>query len=689
MPSPVERGHRLLTRVVVACSLALFLPLTWPLVTGRVFVFDDLGHYHVPLRHLYQRALQDGDSLLWTPSLFAGYYLHGEGQLGMLHPWHLLLYRLLPLHIAFNLEFLTSYAAAFGGMYWLLRRLRLTVTAALLGGMLFAFSGFLVMHHPHVNLVAVIVHLPWLLACIDVAIAGDRRRARAAGYAGIALVLASALLLGFPQAIWWMFLAASGFTLLRAHETQHWRRLMPCALAAATGLLIGGIQVLPTLDMVAESVRPLQTRAFSLSISLHPWNIIQFWSPYAFVDRGYSGTDFLHVHEFAVYPGALLTLAPLWLWIRRRALTARRTLIVWTAVFAGLMLVLALGQYGYLAIPLTSLPGVGSLRAPARYIVLVQFALAVLAALAVEDLVTLARNRDKADPPALRPLDVAVLCSVPLLSVLTTLLLNTRLLHVRADLPVGPIGHAAIGTAVVAAVTIALLIAARGVSWGVPLLILLTAADLGGAGLEYVFRDAPNTIASLSRGLPDVTQARVVVGWDDFWEDRPVLKGYRLIGGYVGLYPNIANGSPGFLQLAGAQWRIGVDGALAKLPWKASPRARLMPDSATAAVPPDDLGFARVDVDRPGRLVVKTSAPDRRLLATSERFHEGWSATSDGRAIPRVAVDGFVGAAVEAGEHVVEFRFRPRSFVLGCVSTAAGVILLALGTLVMMRIGDE
>lgn len=48
-------------------------------------------------------------------------------------------------------------------------------------------------------------------------------------------------------------------------------------------------------------------------------------------------------------------------------------------------------------------------------------------------------------------------------------------------------------------------------------------------------------------------------------------------------------------------------------------------------------------------------------------------------------VDGFVGGIVDGGTHEVEFRFRPRSFVLGCWMTAAGGILAALGTLVMLR----
>ena len=84
--------------------------------------------------------------MLWTPAIFAGFYLHGEGQIGLFHPFHQLLYRALPLGPAFNLELIASYVAAFAGMVWFLRRLRFSRAAALFGAMLFAFSGFNLLH---------------------------------------------------------------------------------------------------------------------------------------------------------------------------------------------------------------------------------------------------------------------------------------------------------------------------------------------------------------------------------------------------------------------------------------------------------------------------------------------------------------------------------------------------------------
>src|SRR5262245_2586048 len=94
---------------------ALCVPLMVPLLTRRVWTFDDLAAFHLPMRFLYQQALAAGDSILWTPAFYSGVYIFGEGQAGAAHPLHVLLYRLLPLDLAFNLEILSSCVAAAAG----------------------------------------------------------------------------------------------------------------------------------------------------------------------------------------------------------------------------------------------------------------------------------------------------------------------------------------------------------------------------------------------------------------------------------------------------------------------------------------------------------------------------------------------------------------------------------------------
>ena len=695
---------RALTAVVAICSVTLLAPLLWPLATGRIFAWTDLGFFHVPMRAIYQHGLRTGDSILWTPSLFAGYYVHGEGQSGMFHPFHLLLYRWLPLGLAFNLEFIASYVAAFAGMYWFTRRLALSRAAALFAAMLFAFSGFQLLHFLHVNLVAVAAHVPWLLASIDVAIAADDRRARMWGFVAVASVIASAILLGFPQAVWWNVLAGSAFAIFRAGERGRWARLLDCAGAALTGLLIGGIQLLPTLDMTLDSLRASYPRSFALMYSLHPYNVLQFWSPYLFEGRVYGPTDYPWVHELGIYSGAVLVVALPWLWIRRRAMVRQHALILFFVGFGAVAFILSLGRYGGLDVLLTYLPGIGSLRAPVRYIVLCQFALATLAAIAFDDLATMATSE-----PRLAGRDLLVLCVPAALGVLTIALVTTHALPLRR-LPLAPASEAALGLALVIGATALVLLAARGKRWALGLLVMLTAVDLALWGHRYIYRTPPETVAWQTNGIPPVAgdpAARYAA--PENWGNRLLLKGYRMPVGYVALYPTtvLSYVEAPFQRLAGTQWRFAPDLTLIPIPG-ALPRARLLTDvrvtddvvrdinavdlARTALVTrslPDlsgTPGSARLVIDRPGLIVVETTSDGRQLLSIGERFHEGWAATTEGRSLQTARINGdFLACVVDAGSHRVEFRFQPRSFARGRLMSAAGLLCLALGAALVRR----
>jgi hypothetical protein len=664
---------RSLDWVIAACSVALLAPLLGPLLTGRVFVYDDLLSFHLPMRYLYQQALWSGDSVLWTPSIFAGVYLHGEGQVGLFHPFHQALYRLFPLGTAFNLEVIASYVAAFAGMFWLLRRLRCSHAAALFGAMLFSFGGFNLLHLHHVNMVAVVAHIPWLLAAADVLIVDERKRARTLAFVAMSLIPGSELLLGFPQAVWWSMMALAAFSLLRAGETKRWRRLWFCVVAVAIGVLLGGIQLLPTADAAAQSMRAGVAREFALTYSLHPLNLLQLWSPYVFNDGVYSTADTPSFHEFGIYSGAIMPVALAWVWIRRRALHERRALVVGCTVFTVVMLVLALGRYGGLATLLTFLPVLESLRAPARYIVLAQLALAILAAVAFDDLRATADDGHGATPGRQAGLWIPTA-----LGVLTTLVLNARLIGYDGN-PFARAGTAAAGVAILAAVTLLVHMAGRRARWALPVLVLVTAVDLGLWGIRFVYQEAPRTIAEAIEGVPDAPSnpadryaAPPIDG--PYRSDLLVMRGYRLTRGYLALLPATRHplNSGVAMQLSGMRWVITRDGRRRPAEGGAE-RVRLLDARGNPAT-----GDARLVVDRPGRLVVHVDAPDRRSLAFTERFHDGWSATIDGVPRPMVRVEGdFLGCVLEKGVQRVTLRFMPRSFVYGSIVSGFGVVLLA------------
>jgi hypothetical protein len=669
-----------LAALIGVCSLALLAPLFGPALAGRVFVYNDLSWFHLPIRHLYQQALQSGDSVLWTPSIFAGLYLHGEGQGGLFHPFHQILYRLLPLGAAFNLELIANYPAAFAGMCWLLRRLRFGWAAALFGALLFAFSGFNLLHHHHVNLVAVVAHMPWLLAAADVLIAEDRRRTRTLAFAAIALVLGSEVLLGFPQAVWWNMVTLVPFALFRAGQLRQWRRLMPCAAAVAIGVLLGGIQLLPTADFAAQSTRVSLSGEFALTYSMHPYNLFQVWSPYFFARGAYSERDFMWFHDFGVYSGAILPVALIWTWIRRDALPGRRTLSTAVTAFAAVMLILALGRYGGIAWLLTHVPLLQSLRAPVRYVLLVQFALAILAAITMEDLLAIADGRSA--PPSG---SIALLWVPATLGVITTLTLNTGLLPYGRH-TFAAASAAAAGVAIVAAVTLLVYLGARGRRWAIAALVVLTAIDLGAWGIRFIYREPARSIEELTEHVPPPPDdpAESYASAPERGPYRPnilVLRGYRLTSGYAGLFPATQHPieSDVARRLAGTRWTFAQDGRRQPAEGWAE-RVRLVGEDGR-----ESGGSARLAVDRPGQLVADVDAPGRRILAFTERFHSGWSATVDGVPLPMVRVEGdFLGCVVNGGAQRVVIQFMPRSFVYGSIASAIGAVLLA-GVLIFRR----
>lgn len=709
---------RATTWAVVCSTIALFVPFAWPLLSGRVFWADDFLNFHLPLRHLYQQALLAGDSLLWTPSILSGFYIHGEGQVGMLHPFHLILYRLFPLVPAFNIELLANYAMAFAGMVGMLRRLRFGATEALFGGMLFAFCGFLVLHDMHLNLVATAAHLGWLLWSLDVLMDPPSRRARAIAYTSVALLSASQLLMGFPQAAEFNLLAMSAYALVKTVPTCRYATLAAAAAAMLTGTCIGAIQLVPTLDVASESIRPLLGSQFAGELSLHPANLLQLFSPYLLVYRVYTPTWYPFLHEYGLYSCALFVVAPFWVAIRWRSLGHRRSLVIAATAGGAVALLLAFGRYAGLDALFSAVPGVRWTRGSTRFLFLVEFALSIIAVIAVEDLRVVSRH---ADPLRIRLRALWIPAAV---SVVATVAIASRLVRVFPDVLTAPANVAAVGPLIVIAVTALFAASARGVRAALPALVVATAGDLFYAGIRPDYALPPRTLASLTASLPRVQDpssgGRLFVGQSATIPSTnlPVVNGFRLTAGYVALRPAayVDLESPLSLRLSGTEWRWQPEGAL-EATAGALPRARLLSEARFVPLgKPGDIrgvqlefivvdvtrtavvnrilpplagppGQARLVVDRPGWISVETHAPGPQVLALTERFHDGWTATSNGRPMPTLRIHGdFLGCLVDGGDQLIEFRFRPQSFTNGLVVSAIGVGLLALGVAVLYRV---
>jgi hypothetical protein len=338
--------------------------------------------------------------------------------------------------------------------------------------------------------------------------------------------------------------------------------------------------------------------------------------------------------------------------------------------------------------------------------------LAGIASLVFEDVADVNRRRERIDVHRLWPLAVPVVLSLATNVIAPAL--NGSSWAAAHELSFSGAFRAGAGSALVVATTLLFLIAGRGVRWAVPLLVVLVAFDLGSWGYRYAWRIAPpqriDEIAS-AVALPDAARPGdyVLPPPGQATMNIPVLRGFRLSAGYLGLNPRttLDYGDTLAQRLAGVSWRF-TDGGWRRVP-DTMPRARLISDVraseriagdvrqidiariALVDRPVDGLSGVPGDVgvltDRPGRIVVQATAPGRQLLVLTERFHQGWRANDGEREYPTLPVYGdYVGCVIEAGTRRVTFTFVPASARNGLWLTIVGLALIAMSTWRLARV---
>jgi len=685
----------------IACAAVILAVFAAPMVAGKVYTYDDLGNLHLPLRHFYARCLADGLPFDWHPGLFCGFYIQGEGQAGMYHPLHFVVYRFLPLGAAFNVELFLSYPAALVGMYFLLRRWRLSRAAALFGGVAFAFSPYMMLHFMHMHAVATVAHLPWLLYFEVELLCGPRPRRKRAALA-IVLLTASQALLGIPHFVL-LSLVTEAFYAFVAWPKKT-RLLGTLAAAKIAGALLGAVQVLPTLDALSDS-RRLAAPAFEAGMySLEKSNILQLVAPYLFKGRVIAAAGEVNTQEYGAYAGAAVLILALVCLSAAGPGAPRRLGIAGLA--AGVVgFLLAFGEHGPLFPLWSRLPLAAIFRASARFLLLVEVGLVTAAAAAFDGLAR--RDRAKVSWKALSPAAFAAAAAV-FAVVLAQWGALGRFAVESAALKIAGPALLCLAAAVVAA-------AGRGHRLALPLIVLFAAGDLGLYGISFLRHDPPRRVAE---AVPDIAaqvdpayyRIRVVPSYTN----APTMAGYRLSNGFGSLPPRTyldRRTIPGLrvssvMYLAADPAMVEGDRDRAGRTWDLRrvraplPRVRLVSQCIAAenvnaalaeidpaetavadrpvALEPSAPGAARIVRDAPGEVLIDAVAPARQMLVFAERIHTGWRAEIDGAPAEIIRVYGdFMGVVVNAGEHEVRFSFRPASLWWGRLISVCGFAVIA------------
>jgi hypothetical protein len=360
----------------------LFTPDAWKPAGG-----GDLASFLFPTYRFAAASLRAGDLPLWNPYLYGGAPFLADMQAGLFYPPNLLLFLLVPAFSYKAMEWMAVLHVFLAGlfMYLCLRYLEPgrspRVPAALTGAIAYMFSDLFIVHFGNLNLIAVAAWLPLVFLLFWRAL--QTQSLGLAVGAGAALGLAT--LEGHMQITLLIGLALAISALVEATAARSARRgrawpLLALAVTAGVTIGVSALVLLPAFEYSHLSPRAELAYRNAAQYSLVPGLLGEMLVPALFSSREpnlYWGVwDRVAVGYVGIFPLLLAGLAVL----MRRGRRVRLLVVLAAGAF-----LLALGGESVIhGWAYWLLPGFDQLRAPARSVLLVDFALAALAALGLD-----------------------------------------------------------------------------------------------------------------------------------------------------------------------------------------------------------------------------------------------------------------------------------------------------------------
>ncbi len=256
--------------ILVFFAAALGLVFLVPWFTGWTFFARDLTFLFHPMHVFTAENLQAGRLPLWNPHVSGGVYWVGQPQTGLFSPGHLpfWIFSFVPAFTLFQaLHFLLS---GLGG-YLLVRSRCGPRWVALAAALLWSLNGFWRARVEFPPLLAVLTWTPWAVLFVS----GLKRGSASVGFA---VTAALALLAGhWPHAAWMGACAGAALFALSPGRSA-WGRAVA---AGAAGAALAAVQVLPGLDLLAQSDRLASgfDRAVAGLHALSPTGLLGLLSP--------------------------------------------------------------------------------------------------------------------------------------------------------------------------------------------------------------------------------------------------------------------------------------------------------------------------------------------------------------------------------------------------------------------------
>ncbi|MBI3160314.1 MAG: hypothetical protein HYZ26_12015 [Chloroflexi bacterium] len=727
----IQRFFRSPLILIFIAPLILYAPV---FLTGKAIFWGTPLLQFAPWWAQAARTLLSGELPLWNPLSGFGAPLLANYQSALLYPptWiYLILYALggLPL-MAWAMAPLAALHLAWGGlgMARLARALGWGALAQAVSGLAFGLSGYLVARAHFLSINAAVAWTPWvLLAAYRLAVMPGRR-----SLLWFALAAAMQLLAGHAQTTWYTLLLAFTWVLFWGAQKDGRAGLARAAgrfaLAGGWAAALAAAQLLPTGEYLSQSARAGEYGYdLAMQYSFWPWRFLTLLVPNLFGSPAagdYWG--FAAYWEDAAYLGVLGLLLALYALLRRAPDDRPLRFYLFTCVLVSF--VLALGQntpvFPFLYRHAFTFD---MFQAPARWLLWAQVAFALLAGLGAERwrgpegralywsrlatagafAVTLGAGLGAyllGRAPDAYPERLAT--AVPALALAGLWGLGAGALHLTAPARQSLQPRRWWPWAAAAWLCADLLVAGWGLNPGAPLSLYAEslpsaalARSLAGGHRAFLLPEDEQALkfghflsltdfhtqedwralraallpnANLLDGIPSASNFdplvpagyAEVVGWFAFAGEMPEAQAHpawqeSLEFFDIGLLvrPD-ADGASSF--------RIGLVNSFTP------GRLHFFPDEDSA------LCCGRIDlpytilVKGANRLTLAFTAPAGGVLVWADQNYPGWQARLDGQPWPLEPADRLRRLEAPAGEHTLEFIYRPVSFYLGVLISLLG-----------------
>ena len=609
-----------------------------PLFDDQATIQWDAVDVHYSGQKYFEQSLRTTGLPYWTPFEFSGMPFLADPQTAAWYPLHWPFFLMGITPRALEWELALHAFLALGGAFLFARKLLGHAGAAAIAAAFYAFGGFFAGHSSHVGMFETASLLPWLLWAALAAIETGAPRAMA----GTGLIAGLIVLAGHFQTALYSFFALALFVAVRGGPMM--RRALVIAAAVVIGFLMSAVQVLPGLELAAQSVRAGADTHAATNAPLNPVALATLIAPnfYNAASGEYKGPG--DITQFYFYQGLLLVPLALAGFARRKTIAIPLALIVpalWYSLGPGT------GIYSVL----TLLPGFKSVRAPVH----IWFVVALGLSLAAGSGFAWLHERFRS------PWVLAAILAVVCVDAWHSNMSVNQLAYARASF----------------------------------------AERYGNAYDNYQNHIAPikqrplyriwspyatNSFGPLNSSLESRTE--VTYGYNPLELAR------------YAVYMDAAAKNPRLLDGLAVTHKVDVTrGALLENPEalprvSVPPEVRFVPNAEAAQSALGTLDPARFAVvEAPARALtpagarvqilnyqddfyrLRYTAPADCLLRIAIPFFPGWAAAIDGRAADVVPVDyALSGVLVPAGEHEVTLQYRSRWFRLGAIASLLAAV---------------